>query len=744
MNLPKNNNNQIPPDDLISLDGIIDHYVFRNELNGYSVASFLEEGRKSRDITVVGCLLGIASGESIRLWGKWVTNPKFGLQFELQSYVPILPATILGIKRYLGSGMIKGIGKVFAKKIVDHFGAHTLDVIDNDLDRLLEIRDIGPKRLDLIKNAWQEHRMIRDIMIFLQSHNLTLNLATKIFRYYGTDSIRILKEDPYRLSLDIYGIGFKSADKIAQSLGIPRDAPERARAGILHVLNEAAGSDGHTFLFEEELKNTAVEILEIDTEKINSATLDLAHMDRIVMEQIEGRNAVFPRSLHVCETGIADYLKQLCMEKRRPFLRDVESGIAEFEKKFGFTLAEKQKEALRCALKGGLLVITGGPGTGKTTIVRALLHLLPVKPVQIKLAAPTGRAAKRLEETTKMDASTIHRLLKYNPRDGQFQFNEFNPLPLDILIVDETSMVDVVLAYHLIKAVPRSATVIFVGDADQLPSVGPGNFLKDMIQSGLISVIRLDEIFRQAKRSLIVVNAHKINRGEFPIIPKPDAKPLPDFFFIEKKEPEEALDTLCKLIRKRIPERFHMNPTQDIQVITPMYKGLIGADNLNSVLQDLLNSNPDYMIRGSLKLRVGDKVMQLRNNYDKDVYNGDVGIVVGFDREYNLVSVRFEGRVVHYEFKELDDLTLAYAITVHKSQGSEYPAVVIPLLTQHYIMLQRNLLYTAVTRARRLVCVIGTKKAVAIAINNAEPSKRNSALGRWLAQAINTNQTVTG
>jgi exodeoxyribonuclease V alpha subunit len=340
MNPPNNNNSLVPPD-LIPIEGIIDHYIFQNEINGYSVASFLEEGKKSRAITVVGCLLGIAPGESMRLWGKWVTNPKFGRQFEVESYIPILPATILGIKRYLGSGMIKGIGKVFAKKIVDHFGAHTLDVIDHEPDRLLEIRDIGQKRLDLIKNAWQEHRMIRDIMIFLQSHNLTLNLATKIFRHYGTDSIRILKEDPYRLSLDIHGIGFKSADKIAQSIGIPMDAPERARAGILHVLNEAAGSEGHTFLFEEELKKAAVEILDIDMEKISAAIEDLKRMDRIVPEQIEGKTSIFPRSLHTCETGIADYLKQLWMEKRRPFVRDVESGIAEFEKKFGFNLAEQ-------------------------------------------------------------------------------------------------------------------------------------------------------------------------------------------------------------------------------------------------------------------------------------------------------------------------------------------------------------------------------------------------------------------
>jgi len=729
--------NSSPPPDMVSLDGIIDHYIFQNELNGYSVAAFLEEGRKKNTITVVGYLMGIAQGESVRLWGTWVQNPKFGRQFEAQSFVPILPGTALGIRKYLGSGLIKGIGKEFARRIADHFGAETLEIIDHDPDRLREVKDIGPKRLALIKGAWKEHQLIRDIMIFLQSHNISLNMATKIFRQYGADSIRVLRENPYQLSMDIWGIGFKIADKIAQSLGIPKDAPERAKAGILHVLNEASGNDGHTFLYEEELLESSAELLEVEKEKLKQPISTLETSGRIVIEKPDQKTqAIFPRALYVCETGIAERLKDLSSLPRKPFRTNVEEALRDFEKKHGFTLAALQKEAIRGAMTGGLMVITGGPGTGKTTIVRTIIHLLPQKGVHIKLAAPTGRAAKRLEEATGREAFTIHRLLKFNPHDGKFAYNELNPLPVDLLIIDETSMVDVVLAYHLIKALPRRASVIFVGDADQLPSVGPGNFLQDLISSGRVHVIRLEEIFRQARRSLIVVNAHRINHGEFPFLAKETPESIPDFHFIEKKEPEEALNALCKLVQERIPARFGFDPMRDIQVITPMYKGLVGANNLNHTLQNLLNPNPDFVTKGSMTLRVGDKVMQLRNNYDKDVYNGDLGLVVGFDREYHLVRVKFEGRVIPYEYHELDDLTLAYAITVHKSQGSEYPAVVLPILTQHYIMLQRNLLYTAVTRGRRLVCLIGTKQALAIAIRNATRAERHSALGRWLSAGI--------
>jgi exodeoxyribonuclease V alpha subunit len=726
--------------DLISIDGTIDHFIFQSELNAFCVAVFIEEGKRKKDkITAVGELFSIASGESVRLWGKWIRNPKFGMQFQVKTFIPILPASVIGIKKYLGSGLIKGIGKKFAERIVDHFGEKTLEIIDNEPDRLSEVNNIGPKRVSLVKTAWKEHRLIRDIMVFLQTYNISLNLASRIFREYAEKSIEVLREDPYRLALDIRGVGFKSADKIAQSMGIPKDSPERARAGSLHLLGEASSKNGHTFLFEDELLKSGTELLEVEEDRIKEAVRELSSGDRIVIDEIEkNRPSIFPRAIHVCEKGIAENIKYHSSHRFSPFRQNVDSAISAFEKQHNFTLASLQKEAVREAMKGGFLVITGGPGTGKTTIVRTIIHLLHGKNMRIKLAAPTGRAAKRLEETTSMPASTIHRLLKFKPSDGKFTFNEINPLPVDLLIVDESSMVDVVLAYHLLKALPRKASVIFVGDADQLPSVGPGNFLRDMISSGFVNTIRLNEIFRQAKQSLIVLNAHRINHGEFPITPKKTNRSQ-DFFFIYKKEPEEAMDAICRLIHDRIPQRFGFDPVRDIQLITPMYKGILGASNMNLELQNLLNPNPDYITKGSLRLRIGDKVMQLKNNYDKDVYNGDLGIVVSLDREYNLVNIRFEGRVIPYEFSDLDDITLAYAITVHKSQGSEYPAVVIPVHTQHFIMLQRNLLYTAITRGKRLVCLVGTKKALAIAIKNAEQAKRNSALGIWLASFKKSN-----
>jgi len=720
--------------ELSRVEGILDHFVFQNELSGWCVGVFYEDGKKRGKMTVVGPLTSTSPGESLRLWGKWVQNPRFGEQFEVSSYIPILPATVTGIRKYLGSGLIRGIGPEFARRIVEHFKDKTLDVIDTEPERLREVPNIGPKRLKLIREAWSSHRMIRDIMIYLQSHDMSLNMATRIFRQYRDQSIEVLRTNPYQLALDIRGIGFKSADKIAQSLGIAKDAPERIRAGILHILNESSSKNGHTFLFEEEIREEAARMLELEGDRIEEPLKELLASQRVVEEISDGKRMLFPRALHSCETGISDRLIQLCLPRSKPLRGGVGEAIRAFEKSFRFELAEKQKDAVIAAMRGGVMVITGGPGTGKTTIVRAIIHLLEKSRFEIRLTAPTGRAAKRLEETTGMDASTIHRLLKYRPREGKFHYNEFNPLPVDLLIVDEASMLDVILAYHLLKALPPRASVIFVGDVDQLPSVGPGNFLRDIILSGTVEVIRLDRIFRQARRSLIVVNAHHINHGEFPVLVPANRRPLPDFFFISKSDPEEALDALKRLIEERIPSRFRFDPIRDIQVITPMYKGLLGALNLNHELQDLLNPNPDYVIKGGLRLRVGDKVMQLRNNYDKDVYNGDVGQVVGFDREYQTVRIKFEGRVLSYEYSELEDICLAYAITVHKSQGSEYPAVVIPVMTQHFIMLQRNLLYTAVTRGKRLVCLIGTKKALAIAIKNARVSSRNSALGKWLRE----------
>lgn len=722
-------------DNLISLEGAIDYFKFESEEDGYAVAVFRSEGQQKK-IVVVGALSGISPGETVRLWGHWMVHPRFGDQFEVKTFIPILPASATGICRYLSSGLIKGIGKEFAKRITEKFGAQTLDIIDQDSDRLAEVRDIGPKRMNAIKSAWQEHRLIRDIMVFLHSHNLSMNLATKIYRQYREQAIKVLREDPYRLALDISGIGFRTADKVAQSLGIPKDSLQRIRAGVLHVLREASSDEGHTFLHENDLHLRSMTILEVeDMDLIKKAQADLAAEDRIVIEDTrDGLRAVFPKALYICERGIAERIAFLCSLKRTPFRSDSDAAACAFEQKYNFKLAALQKDAVRLAMNGGIMVITGGPGTGKTTIIRAIIDLLSDKKLNIRLTAPTGRAAKRMEEATGMESQTIHRLLKFNPKLGKFIYDELNLLPADLLIVDETSMMDIVLAYHLLKAIGRQTPIIFVGDADQLPSVGPGNFLQDMIRSGAVPVICLTEIFRQASRSLIVVNAHKINHGEFPIIPKiqdGDAA-LPDFFFIPRENPEEALDALLKVVSERIPSRFKLDPITDIQVVTPMYKGVIGATNLNRELQKLLNPNPDYISRGGQLLRLGDKVMQLRNNYDKDVYNGDVGIVVGFDREFQTLRVRFEGRVIDYEFSELDDLTLAYAITVHKAQGSEYPAVVIPVMTQHYIMLQRNLLYTAVTRGKRLVCLIGTKKALAIAVRNAKHSERNSALASWL------------
>lgn len=737
MKTPGKDHKNINPDELASVEGAVDHYIFQNELNGFSVAVFQEEGKRKRDqFTVVGPMTGISPGETVRLYGEWVINPKFGRQFEVKSFVPILPATVTGIKRYLGSGLIKGIGPKFASRIVKHFKDKTLDIIEEDPDRLREVPNIGPKRLGIIKEAWQEHSLIRDIMVFLQSHNISLNLSTKIYRRYGADSIRVLREDPYQTALDIHGVGFKRADVIASSMGIEKDAPQRIRAGVIHVLNEASSSEGHTFLYKPQILAEAKKLLEVEEERIEEAIDHLVKEELIISEEFPEGRALFPKALHVCEKNLSQRLMTICPPREKPFRSDAGKALSEFEKKFRFELAERQRDAILHAMKGGVMVITGGPGTGKTTIVRAIIYLLSMTGIRIKLCAPTGRAAKRLEETTSMEATTIHRLLKFQPRSGGFSYNEINPIPADLLIVDETSMLDVVLAYHLVKALPRKASVIFVGDADQLPPVGPGNFLRDIMDSGRAAVIRLSEIFRQARRSLIVVNAHRINQGQMPYSPKPDRKPRPDYYFIQKPEPEEALDAMRRLISERIPEKFRMDPTKDVQVITPMYRGLLGANNLNSNLQNLLNPNPDYITRGSLTLRIGDKVMQIRNNYDKDVYNGDLGIVVNFDREYQMVRVNFDGRIVPYEYKELDDLVLAYAITVHKSQGSEYPAVIIPVMTQHFIMLQRNLLYTAVTRGKRLVCIVGTKKALAIAVKNARKDERNSALDRWLREGM--------
>lgn len=719
------------------IDGVVERIIYSGEADGYAVIELKrEEGGES--IVAVGPLQGVVPGEGLRLWGKWRRQQKYGYRFEVENYVTRIPASARAIEQYLASGLIKGIGPVYAARIVNKFGDKTIDIIDKEPERLLEVEGIGAKRLEMIVNAWAKQLRIRELMIFLQQHNIPAHLGKKIYRYYGDNSIEVLKTNPFQLVLDVYGIGFKTADQIAARLGLPLDSPKRIEAGVLHVLNEAR-DDGHTYLPSDILKAQAVKLLNVAEQSIADAIRSLADKKKIVLTKLiesEEQTAVFLSWLYTCERQVAEAIAILARTGKFIPRIEPEAEIVAYETEHKMTFAEEQKLALRRALKGGVLVITGGPGTGKTTILRALLRILEKYGLRVLLAAPTGRAANRLTEITGKPAATIHRLLKYEPATDTCQYNGSNPLPADFVIVDETSMLDIWLAHKLLIAVSPMTSVVFIGDVDQLPPVGPGNFLKDLILSGTVPVVRFTRIFRQAQRSLIITNSHRINNGEFPYITAPSYadRKLGDFFFIERKEPEEALRTIKLLVKERIPQRFGFHPLEDIQVITPMYRGVLGVNNLNLELQELLNPTTDIYLGGMHRFRIGDKVIQLKNNYDKEVFNGDIGFVETIDREFQVLKVRIGGRLVEYEAEELDQLTLAYAISVHKSQGSEYKAVIIPIHHQHYIMLQRNLLYTAITRARKLVCLVGTKQAIAIAVRNDKQRQRYSALACWLAQ----------
>ncbi|MBN1868648.1 ATP-dependent RecD-like DNA helicase [Candidatus Sumerlaeota bacterium] len=747
-----------PPQGERTLRGSIVKFTFRNDENGYTIAQFEPEeteggARKGEKIVVTGTLEGVTEGDSLELVGQWTVHPKFGAQFALESFRQVPPATRAGIRAFLGSGMIRGIGKEYAARIVKKFGEETLQVIDSEPGRLLDVEGIGPKRAETIREGWREHREVAEIMAFLQSYSISATWASRIYRQYGNGAVRVMRENPYRLAIDMRGIGFKSADKIAQSAGIAHDSAERVRAGVLHVLRESA-SKGHTFYPFDDLTAESTELLGIDDPaRIRQATVELCKKEgeddladlggaaaraggpHAVAEKLpEGDKAVYLAGLHFAEKNVAAYLRSL-LETGKSIPRiDAPSEIERFEKDASFELAPHQREAVRLALRGGVTILTGGPGTGKTTTVRAVIAGLCRHRVAVALCAPTGRAAKRLSETTRMEAATIHRLLKWDPKKGGFSYNASNPLRADYVIVDESSMLDVSLMHQLLKALPPTASLLLVGDVDQLPSVGPGNVLRDLIDSGAMPVVRLETIFRQARRSLIVLNAHKINSGEFPMLvdPEADAKGKPDFYFVDRDEPEEALETIVKLVRDRIPKSHGLDPIGDIQVITPMHRGVLGAANLNQRLQAALNNDPRTLVHGSLSIKVGDKVMQTENDYDRDVYNGDIGVVASIDRVDHFVRVRFDRRVVQYAYGELHELVLSYAITVHKSQGSEYPAVVLPVHTQHFVMLQRNLLYTAVTRGRKLVVCVGTRKALAIAIKKADLARRFSGLRQRL------------
>jgi exodeoxyribonuclease V alpha subunit len=644
----------------------------------------------------------------------------------------VLPATLTGIEKYLGSGLVKGIGPIMAKRIVARFGLETLDIIEGSSEKLQEVEGIGPIRVERIAKAWQDQREIREVMVFLQGEGVSSTYAVKIYKVYGDRAISVVKENPYRLALDISGIGFKTADKIAQNMGIDPSSPMRAEAGIIHVLSEMV-DDGHVYYPYEELKEKAAELLEVGKEFLDTALGTLTEQRRVVIEEHPEHRAVYLTPLHVAEVNVAIRLKTLLNSPKQLSQIDIEKAIEWVQRANHIELAEMQKEAIRKAITGKVMVITGGPGTGKTTLVNSLIKILGQKGQRILLASPTGRAAKRLSEVTGHEAKTIHRLLEFSPSEGGFKRNDENPLDADLVIIDEVSMVDILLMNHLLKAMTPAATLLLVGDADQLPSVGPGNVLKDIIASEQMETIRLTEIFRQAQESLIVVNAHRVNRGELLQL-QPSPGQQSNLYLINREEPEKVMEVIKDLCKRRLPHAFQFDPLDDIQVMTPMHRGTVGVANLNAELQNLLNPNSKAVTRGGRLFRVNDKVMQIKNNYAKDTFNGDIGRIVDIDLEEQNLMVKFEDRVIDYDWSDLDELVLAYAISIHKSQGSEYPAVVIPLLTQHYIMLQRNLLYTAITRAKRLVVLVGSKRAIAIAIKNNKVQLRYTNLSGKLRE----------
>ncbi len=718
-----------------TLEGILERVTYVNEENAWSVVRLAVPGKNDL-VTVVGNLLGVQPGENLRLRGQWNVDRKYGEQFKADGYVTVQPATLVGIEKYLGSGMVRGLGKVMAKRIVAHFGLSTLEVIEQGPERLREVDGIGPVRSERVAKAWVEQRQIKDVMVFLQSHGVSSTFAIKIYKHYQDRSIAVVKENPYRLAIDIFGIGFKTADKIAGQLGISPSSPERAQAGVLHVLGELS-NEGHVFYPRRKLIEAAAALLEIDAGIIETAVGALAEARQVVVTPILGDagqaqedQAIYLASLHRAESGAAELGRTLLRSPSRAITIDIEKAIAWFEERQKISLAPEQREAIRSAVTSKVLVITGGPGTGKTTLVNGIIQILEKKGRRILLGAPTGRAAKRMTEATGREAKTLHRLLEFDPKTMSFLRDRGRPLEADLIIVDEASMIDTVLAYNLMKAVPPPCQLVLVGDVDQLPSVGPGSVLQDVIHSGAVDVVRLQHIFRQAEASLIVVNAHRVNHGEMPRLPPPGADA--DFFFIEKKEPEEVLETLKLVVKERIPEKFGFDPVNDVQVLTPMHRGLLGAASLNAELQALLNPQGASVVHGSRLFRVGDKVMQIRNNYDLEVFNGDIGRIEAIDEVERTVAVLFDGRVVTFERADLDELVLAYACSIHKSQGSEYPCVVLPVHTQHYGMLQRNLLYTGMTRARKLVVLVGTKRALAIAVKNDMTESRFTQLAAQL------------
>ena len=738
---------QRPQHFTVKIRGVVERITYQNPENGYTVLKCAVKSYKEL-VTVIGSLLDVNVGSVLLIYGNWKVDSRYGRQFAAESWEETLPATVFGIEKYLGSGLIKGVGPKYAKKIVAQFGIETLEVIETDISRLQEVDGIGKKRIKMIRDSWERQKEIKNVMLFLQDHGVSTSFAAKIYRQYGNESLDKMKENPFQMADDIWGIGFKTADGIAQKLGFAKEAYVRLRSGIMYTLSNLA-DEGHVFAYQEQLIAKAAELLEAEESSI-VMTLDQMIADKdLICETVDYKTdqaemkAIYLPAFYYAEAGVAGKLKCLAQApatdrlwhalmdaRQKTGNESLSIDVGKIQEKVDMKYDEIQADAIRKAAVSKVMVLTGGPGTGKTTTTQGIIAAYRSFGLKILLAAPTGRAAKRMTEATGLEAKTIHRLLECKPPEG-YQKNEDNPLDGDVLIIDECSMIDMILMNALLKAIPEGMRLILVGDIDQLPSVGAGNVLRDIIDSGVFPVVRLTRIFRQAQSSRIIMNAHAINEGKFPDISNGKNT---DFFYIEKEDPEEAVQEIVRLVKNNLP-RYYKMPWNHIQVLTPMQKGIVGAANLNLALQEALNPQGDGLRRGGYLFRTGDKVMQIRNNYEKEIFNGDIGTVESVDLQERTLKVNFDQHIIEYEASELDELVHAYATTIHKAQGSEYPIVVMPVLMNHYVMLQRNLIYTGITRAKKVLVIVGTRKALSYAVRNVTVTKRNTFLKERLSQA---------
>ena len=737
---------QRPQHFTVKIRGVVERITYQNPENGYTVLKCAVKSYKEL-VTVIGSLLDVNVGSVLLIYGNWKVDSRYGRQFAAESWEETLPATVFGIEKYLGSGLIKGVGPKYAKKIVAQFGIETLEVIETDISRLQEVDGIGKKRIKMIRDSWERQKEIKNVMLFLQDHGVSTSFAAKIYRQYGNESLEKMKENPFQMADDIWGIGFKTADGIAQKLGFAKEAYVRLRSGIMYTLSNLA-DEGHVFAYQEQLIAKAAELLEAEESSI-VMTLDQMIMDKdLICETVDYNTdqaemkAIYLPAFYYAEAGVAGKLKRLAQApaadrlwhalmdaRQKTGNESLSIDVSKIQEKVHMEYDEIQADAIRKAAVSKVMVLTGGPGTGKTTTTQGIIAAYRSFGLKILLAAPTGRAAKRMTEATGLEAKTIHRLLECKPPEG-YQKNEDNPLEGDVLIIDECSMIDMILMNALLKAIPEGMRLILVGDIDQLPSVGAGNVLRDIIDSGVFPVVRLTRIFRQAQSSRIIMNAHAINEGKFPDISNGKNT---DFFYIEKEDPEEAVQEIVRLVKNNLP-RYYKTPWNHIQVLTPMQKGIVGAANLNLALQEALNPQGDGLRRGGYLFRAGDKVMQIRNNYEKEIFNGDIGTVESVDLQERMLKVNFDQHIIEYEASELDELVHAYATTIHKAQGSEYPIVVMPVLMNHYVMLQRNLIYTGITRAKKVLVIVGTRKALSYAVRNVTVTKRNTFLKERLCE----------